>query len=172
MSDLFAGKAEARLGDHAHARRSDPVTSHQAADAASAEIETARAKVEAYARQRGAKGFTDAQMSHEMGDDGSTLRSRRAELADAGLILDSGRTDRFQDSERERIVWVHRDFVPNAPPLADAGRASSRARSALKAEGKAMATELDQFALSMRREGRGMFGNRLAEIAEVLRQLS
>lgn len=165
MSDLF--------GDRAHARRDDPVTSHQAADAASADIETARSKVETYAKQRGAKGFTDAQMSHDLGDDGSTLRSRRSELTDALVILDSGRTDRFQDSERERIVWVHRDFVPNPPPLPSAGRTSPRSeKSELKQQGKAMAAELDGFSESFRKEGRGMFAARLAEIAAVMRALS
>ena len=72
---------------------------------------------------------------------------------------------------RKRIVWIHRDFVPNAPEPNDGGKPKV-AKAALKAEGQAMAGELEGFAVSVRREGRAMLADRLAEAARIMRKLS
>lgn len=166
--------------DRAHARHSDPSTSHQAADFATLGIKKARDLVERFAWKQGPDGFVDAQLSDELGDTGSTLRTRRSELTAANVILDSGRKGKFGDSERLRIVWVHRDFVPNAPPTVETDQAINDAGTftppgqppRLKQGALAMAAEFDGFARSLRAEGRAHLAERCAAVAALLRSLA
>lgn len=104
MSDLFA-----------HARRDDPQTSHEAAAAITPGLGELQAEVERYALAAGPIGFTDAAMSEALDDPSSTYRTRRSELTDKGIILDSGRRAKHGESDRNRIVWVHRSFMPEQP---------------------------------------------------------
>ena len=101
----------------AHARRSDPDTSRLAAEAISPHLTSLQRRVRDYAHAKGPRGFCDLQMAEELGDNGSTLRTRRAELAGAHIILDTGHRRTWGDSKRKRIVWVHRAHHPNPPPL-------------------------------------------------------
>lgn len=101
----------------AHARRSDPQTSHDAAAAVTPKLNELQRKVENYAGLIGSHGFTDAEMAEYFESTKSTLRTRRAELAERNIIVDSGKTRTFGDSPRQRIVWIHRDFAKNPPPV-------------------------------------------------------
>jgi hypothetical protein len=163
--DLFTGGG----GDRAYARRYDPGTSHQAADAVSPDLKALQARVADFARRAGQSRFTDAQMEDELGDAGSTLRSRRSELTARNIILDSGLTRTYGYSTRQRIVWVHRDFVPNAPPVCEPAKPATDEE---RAEAREMASKLARFAVSMMREGRAMFSNELALAAELMRKLA
>lgn len=102
--------------DIAHARASDPDTSHAAADAITPHLSELQRWIESYAFGKGTAGFCDAEMAYELDDPTSTLRSRRAELTEKLLIVDSGRRKRYGESERQRIVWVHRTFADSQPP--------------------------------------------------------
>ena len=165
MTDLFTDKA--------HARRTDPDTSHSAADAATVEITNKRKLVEHYAAGR-PYGFMDAQMSQDLGDEGSTLRTRRSELTAQNIIMDSGKRGRFGDSERERIIWIHRNFVDNPLPVIDPdlislGRQVDRE---IKHEIEAMAKEVDAIARQFKAEGRSYVHDRLEACGNLLRRLA
>lgn len=170
------------MNDRAHARHTDPCTSHEAADAATVEIKTKRAMVVRFARGAGPAGFMDAQMSESLGDDGSTLRSRRSELTEANIILDSGRRGRWGDSARERIIWVHRNYVDDPPPILgeqlvqaakDAGTYTPPGQpDPLKRSALAMAIEFDGYARAVRAEGRSALADRMEANAALLRALA
>lgn len=162
--DLFAGG-----GDRAHARRYDPGTSHQAADAVTPDLKALQARVADFAKRTGQSGFTDAQMEDELGDAGSTLRSRRAELTARNIILDSGVTRTYGYSTRRRIVWVHRDFFPNAPDVCEPAKPATDEE---RAEAREMAGKLSRFSESLKREGRTALSNELALAAALMRKLA
>jgi hypothetical protein len=85
-------------------RRTDPITSRQAAEGVIDKITDIQQKVLDYALDRGNLGFTDEQMNVYFQTHKSTYRSRRAELVKKGLIVDAGTT-------RDKMtVWVHRDY--------------------------------------------------------------
>lgn len=100
----------------AHARSTDPCTSHEAARAIEPHLTEIQARVLEFAHNRRHYGFTDVELSTTLGDKTSTLRTRRAELVASNLIVDSGRRRTF-DSPRKRIVWVHREFADEPPPI-------------------------------------------------------
>lgn len=148
MSDLFSP------GDRAYARRDDPYTSHLAADAASNEIEIWRARVDDYARAAGPEGFCDRQMEEFFGDGGSTARTRRDELSKRNVIINTGRTMRYADSARERIIWVHRDHCANPPPLREpAAPRAPKLTKEERAEAVLRIGELTRVADGFRRQG-------------------
>lgn len=164
MSDLFNAPA-----DQAHARRTDPKTSHQAADSVTPDLRQLQARVADYAKRRGLSGFTDAEMSHDLKDDTSTYRTRRSELTARNIILDSGERRTFGESTRQRIVWKHRDYVKNAPSVCDPPKPASDED---RADGRDMAIKLAGFAVSMKKEGRAMFADELSEAAAIMKRLS
>ena len=85
-------------------RRTDPVTSRQAAEGVINKITDIQQRVLNYALARGSVGFTDEQLNNYHHTYKSTYRSRRAELVKKGLIVDSGKT-------RDKMtVWVHKEF--------------------------------------------------------------
>ena len=85
-------------------RRTDPVTSRQAAEGVIDKITDIQQKVLDYALDRGYIGFNDEQLNIYFNTHKSTYRSRRAELVKKGLIVDSGKT-------RDKMtVWVHKEF--------------------------------------------------------------
>ena len=49
-------------------------------------------------------------MNDHFNHTGSTYRSRRAELADRGVIIDTGRRKQRGEGGRNHIVWMHRDY--------------------------------------------------------------
>lgn len=155
--------------DRAYARRSDPETSHEAAAAVTPDLRLLQARVADYAKRKGPTGFTDAELSHDLEDEGSTFRTRRAELTARNIILDCGQRRRWGESTRSRIVWVHRDWVRDAPPVCEA---PVPATPEDKAEGRAWAAKLSIYAVSMRKEGRAAFADDLVAAAAVMQKLS
>jgi hypothetical protein len=162
VTDLFAP-------GQAHARRDDPETSHEAAAAVTPDLRQLQARVADYARRAGPDGFTDAQMEDDLDDPGSTLRTRRSELTARNIVLDSGRTRRHGDSARQRIIWLHRDFVPGAPPVCEP---PAPATPADRAEGKAMSARLGVLAASLRREGRSALADELERAGAIMGKLA
>jgi hypothetical protein len=156
------------MDDHAHARRTDPDTSHDAAAAVSPDLRALQMRVEAFALRAGPHGFTDAEMEANLGDSGSTLRTRRSELSARNIVLDSGQRRTFGDSARRRIVWVHRSFVPDAPPICEPPRTLSKDE---RGQAGAYAARLDQLANQMGNEGRVAIEREFRSIAEFLRGL-
>jgi hypothetical protein len=99
----------------AHARRSDPDTSHRAAREVTPHTDTIRADVERWARGRGPEGFIDDELSAAFdASDSSSYRTRRAELTDAGRVIFSGRK-RMNGNGRQCMVWMHADFRHSTP---------------------------------------------------------
>jgi predicted ArsR family transcriptional regulator len=88
----------------AHARRTDPETSHAAAASLKAETLSAqRARVYDYLKQYGP--MTDAMLvAGILKMSPSGLRTRRSELVRMGLVEDTGRRERLR-SGRKAIVW-------------------------------------------------------------------
>ena len=85
-------------------RKTDPITSRQAAERTLDKITDIQQKVLDYALDRGYLGFTDEQLNCYFNTHKSTYRSRRAELVKKGLIVDAGTT-------RDKMtVWVHKEF--------------------------------------------------------------
>lgn len=157
------------MTERAHARLTDPQTSHQAADAITPDLPALQARVADYARRAGPGGFTDAQMEDDLDDQGSTYRTRRRELAARNIVIDSGQTRRYGESTRQRIVWLHRDFVPHAPPVCDAPAVVTDVD---REAGRAWAKRLEAMADSLRREGRSMLADELVAAAGSLKRLS
>jgi len=88
------------------ARVSDPVTSHDAAESVDRVTETQEYVLKALRRPRvdvelveAYRAFKRAPRASESG-----IRSRRAELVDRGLVVDTGRRVRLE-SGRFAIVW-------------------------------------------------------------------
>lgn len=94
----------------AHARRTDPDTSHRAAREVTPHLDTIRAEVERWALGCGPEGFIDEELSAAFeASDSSSYRTRRAELTDAGRIVFSGRK-RLNSSMRQCMIWMHASF--------------------------------------------------------------
>lgn len=160
------------LFDQAHARRTDPDTSLEAAAVASQGIERQRNLVLAYAKGRGDKGFMDVDLeeAHPLESD-SGLRTRRSELTARNIILDSGRRDRAAGSNRKRIVWMHRDWVDNPPPEREAPPNAAQT-DVLKGEAHQAAARLRQHAAYLKRQyGLAALANDLDSVAELLSNL-
>lgn len=92
--------------DQAHARASDPDTSHKAAKAITPEITYIQRRILRYAIKLGGRGFTDLDLYENFKEAGSTYRSRRAELRDAGYIADSGGRWHRPRGGRGFVVWA------------------------------------------------------------------
>lgn len=153
----------------AHARWDDPDTSHEAAAAVTPGLRELQQRVERYAQRCGHAGFTDAEMEDALQDAGSTLRTRRSELAARNIVLDSGQRRKFGDSPRNRIVWLHRSFVANAPPICEPPRVLTAEE---RGRGKQHADALDRCAKQMRAEGRVGVEQMLTEAAAYIRSVA
>lgn len=153
----------------AHARRDDPETSHEAAAAVTPGLRELQQRVENFARSCGLEGFTDAEMQHWLDDPSSTLRTRRSELTARHIVIDSGKRRTFGDSPRRRIVWLHRAFVDNPPPIIDAPRVLTKVE---RGKGVEHAATLESAAKQMRSEGRALFANQLQAAATYIRSVA
>jgi hypothetical protein len=143
-------------------RRSDPDTSAKAAKKIEPHTPTIRQQVERFAREAGHAGFIDEDLSIQFGAENvSSYRTRRAELTDMNIILDTGKR-RHNEARNECIVWIHREFVLQPPmPRERSKRPSPEAvNEALK--------ELDAWQAQMWREGR-LFAPRLQEAINVVK---
>lgn len=95
---------------HTRARPTDPETSHAAARSIHGGLTDIQRRVLEFYRARGWPGATDEELSDALGCHGSTLRTRRSELTDAGLIVDSGERRKLK-SGRRGVVWLHAEFA-------------------------------------------------------------
>lgn len=88
------------------ARKSDPQTSHDAADSVDDITETKQYILEALRSPRNDHQMIQAfrSMLNAPAVSDQSIRSRRAELVDAGLIEDSGQREKMP-SGRWSIVW-------------------------------------------------------------------
>jgi CRP-like cAMP-binding protein len=86
-------------------RRGDRSTSAEAAESVADKVTELQQVVLEYARSVGRVGFTDVQLSQSLGCTGSTLRTRRKELVEQGLIIDTGRVTTHGGSNRRHTVW-------------------------------------------------------------------
>lgn len=154
------------MTERAYARRHDPDTSHEAAAAVTPNLGELQQRVESYAFSKGPEGFTDAEMAHDLQDPGSTYRTRRHELAARNVVLDSGQRRTFGPSARKRIVWVHRRFADNPPPVCEPPRVMTPAD---RQRGTAIAIRLEGSARQMDNEGRALFATSLREAADFIR---
>lgn len=94
------------LADQAKARANDPDTSHEAAEAITAQgLRKLQVDVLGYAFKRGDEGFTDFEMQEYFDDQGSTHRARRSELRDFLLVEDSGERRKKGGKGRNFTVW-------------------------------------------------------------------
>lgn len=165
----MAGDLFGQDGQKAHARATDPETSHQAAAAVTLGLNSLQERVEGWARSVPG-GFLDIDICEAMPDlGGSTVRTRRAELTQRNIILDSGRRKKPEGASTPHTVWVHRSFVADPPPILEPASPTSAAD---KQEARAAAARLDGWARQMKGEGRSMFADGLAEVAELMRKLA
>ena len=84
-------------------RRDDPETSKQAAKSIFDSITDKQNRVLEFLDQAGDRGLTDEELSDLWGTSGSTARTRRAELAERGMVQADGR--RPVRSGNEAKVW-------------------------------------------------------------------
>ena len=79
-------------------------TSAAAADSMSSEAGRLRARVLAFLIDCGDAGATDAEIEQHFGRPGNTMRPRRWELVNAGLVYDTDET-RLTPGRRKATVW-------------------------------------------------------------------
>lgn len=96
------------VSPHQLARTTDPGTSHQAAAKVIDKLRPIQKRVLAELKTAGRSGLTDLELEEICGSHGSTFRTRRSELVDAGLVVDSGK--KKNQKGRNRIVWVAAEF--------------------------------------------------------------
>lgn len=110
MIDLFdfaarGARAQAAVNEQiARARRTDPHTSHEAADKVTPKVTDIQKVVLHYFKIAGAHGMCDLELEQMCGSRGSTYRTRRTELVDKGYLANTGRT--VVMNGRKRIVWA------------------------------------------------------------------
>lgn len=152
-----------------HTGRFDPRTSHRAARRLKPGRLTIRDRVLSFAADR--PEFIDEDLVDAFPDaPESSYRKRRTELTEEGWIVDSERTRNNRDGNAE-IVWVYRSKHPSPPPLRSR-RATKATKGEVRAQAEAHATRLDQFAASMKKEGRGPFANALLDAADFIRNVT
>lgn len=90
----------------AKARKTDPETSHEAAESVDRITETQEYVLRALRRPRADVELVEAYRKFKRAPRASEsgIRSRRAELVDRGLVIDTGRRVRLE-SGRFAIVW-------------------------------------------------------------------
>lgn len=144
----------------AHARQTDPPTSHKAAREVTPHTDTLRADVERWASGRGPEGFIDEELSVAFdAADSSSYRTRRAELTQAGVIVNTGR-HRLNGNGRSCIVWMHRTFR-GQPAMPDRPLT-------MREKLERHANRLRLSASQMKAEGRTAFAAELVETADLI----
>ena len=98
-------------------RQPDHVTSMAAAAVAERSGDPLRMQVLRFAKDAGPGGFIDEDTrSIDPARPESSLRKRRAELAEKNWIVEAGYTRRNSHGQESK-VWIHRDFDGCPPPL-------------------------------------------------------
>jgi hypothetical protein len=113
-------------GPHSGSRA--PETSAAAAEKFKAKHGSIRQVVHDAGRNFGASGFTDEDLAFLTKDRSAFERSyrpRRTELANERWFVDTGR--RLDVAGNKCVVWMHRDFADNPPPLQAKGRPTPKA---------------------------------------------
>jgi len=90
-------------------------TSIEAAGAIKPKAKSLRTQVYEWVKARGHLGATQDEIEHGMPMHSNTAAPRRCELRNAGMIVHSGRYRKTRAGNRA-IVWVAKDFAPEAPP--------------------------------------------------------
>lgn len=103
------------------ARRADPETSFEAAHSVSDRVSKLQADVLAFAKRAGREGFTDVELNSHFHHTGSTYRTRRSELTEAGKIVDST-IRRTYNSGRRHIVWCLAEYLKEGTNARPDGR--------------------------------------------------
>lgn len=102
------------MSDSPVARRSDPETSHQAAERASSGASTNRALALEALRKAGRAGLTDFELASLTGIAQTSIGVRRGELVRQGLVAATPMR-RPSPSGSPAIVWAY-SVLPVAPP--------------------------------------------------------
>ncbi len=89
---------------HTLYRKDDPDTSRQAAESVEPHLTEIQANVLGIIADSGEYGLTDEQLSERFGTSTSTARTRRAELADRGMVIEAA-ARRTLRSGRQGRVW-------------------------------------------------------------------
>lgn len=102
--DIFDG---AVFDGGPRARRFDPDTSHEAAASVAPVLRKLQRLVLEFAAMREPVGFTDVDLNAHFQTHLSTYRTRRRELADMGLLYDTGERRELPDAARRcrHAVW-------------------------------------------------------------------
>jgi len=105
MTDLF-NYTPAPPAPEAHARGTDPETSHEAAEAISPRLRELQRLVLDFAASA-PDGFTDVVLNRHFDTHGSTYRTRRSELVEQGYIRDSGERHTYGENGKGRrhVIW-------------------------------------------------------------------
>lgn len=90
-------------------RSHDPDTSKYAAESIVDSLTLIQKDVLAFAKDQGERGFTDYELGNAFHNNGSTYRSRRAELTKSGMIVPT-QNRRKMPSGRSAVVWIHKEF--------------------------------------------------------------
>jgi hypothetical protein len=160
MNDLF---------QPARARATDPDTSHAAAEAVAPFTGTIREQVNAFAKSKGQDGFIDEELSaHFQDSEHSSYRTRRAELVERNVILDSGRR-RNNSNGLACVVWVHREHVLQPPPEREGVKLT---KTQAKTEAETHIAALASGARQMKNEGRALFAAELDAACDFIRRLN
>lgn len=149
-------------------RRDDHHTSVKAAASILPKRFTIRQQVEQFALDCGAAGFVDEQLEEEFPHWApSSWRTRRSELAQENIILDSGRTKR-NAAGREMIVWLHRDHHSNPPAKVERQPPQSKANriAHLEAQNRGLVIAMRD-AIKVHKGDAGFCGT-AAQMAEIL----
>lgn len=114
-------------GPHSH--RHAPETSAKAATTFKARHGTMRALVHDFALRRADYGFTDEDLwtscyGYDRQKFERSIRPRRTELANERWLLDSGRRQKVDGNEC--VVWIHRRFHADPPPIQPKGRPEAK----------------------------------------------
>lgn len=167
MSDLFA---PATMPSNAPTRRTDPDTSRDAAKAVQPAAADIAAQVLAFAKRKGREGFIDDDLLEAFPDGSpSSYRTRRSELTQRNHILNT-RQRRENAGGRECVVWMHRDFDVNPPPILEERRATGPSSADLE-EGRKIVRELDAWSREFRAMGHIGVAPRMEEMARVVERL-
>ena len=90
---------------HTLYRRHDPDTSRQAAESIQPHLTEIQAQVLHLIKLAGLRGLTDEELSQQYGTHGSTARTRRAELAKRGLVVEAKQKRMLRSGQMGR-VWI------------------------------------------------------------------
>ena len=105
MGTLHNGFDDLPLFDQAHARKTDPVTSHEAAEAITPSLNKIEQGIYDALCSFLPKGATSDEISEASGIQYRTVTPRLKPMCKKGFVVDSGEHKRG-DSGRRQIIWM------------------------------------------------------------------